>query len=722
MIIALLVFHGGLPAIALDYTETTSAGLDTIDWEGGHTEFEMFDINRDGKLDILSIGDHGSPWINTEEHGVMVYFGDGYGGFTLFQNGNFGYGGIACGDVNNDGFADIGYGMHHDYSTTDFGDQLMEAALGDGTGMNWTPWDDGLASQGEDYGMFATDLGDIDNDGDLDFACTSFGYGNPLQVYRNQMDGSWNYVQSLSDGNCNMIIEFGDLNNDGNIDIATSYQNGSIWFGTGTGYFVPRDNGLPEGPLGGISAGDVNGDRAADIAFCQGGIQVYTWSPVTNSWQNFGGPANSSTMTYTAICDMDMDGISDIVGGGNGQVRVWLGDGAGQWTLETGYTIENDPDCGFEALRVGGDVDHNGYPDIIHLTDEGGIFNSYNHIRMFKETSAGDELSLTPLFPKGGEVLMAGSVRFIEWITEVPAGENALVQIYYSTTGAGGPWLDLTPAYQDNGKYQWTVPGNISSNNCYLKYFCYTASYAIEVITDDPFVIYQPEDMVDLGVTVYGQPIIIPAAGGSFDFAVELLAPNDVNAGFDFWIDVITPEGATISDVMLRNGVLLNGGTMISRDLTQQVPASAPAGQYTYWIYIGVHDNYEVFDDHFFFFEKQAGDGGSGSGSWAISGWGDEGALETVETAIPAEFHLSQNYPNPFNAQTVIGFELPEAGEVRIDIFDVTGRSVGVQYIEPLQAGYHEYYWDAEGMASGVYFYSLKVNGFREVKKMVLMK
>ena len=330
MIIALLIILGGSPGFALDYTETTAAGLDTIDWDGGHTEFEMFDIDRDGNLDILSIGDHGSPWINTEEHGVMVYFGDGNGGFSLFQNGNFGYGGIACGDVNNDGFADIGYGMHHDYSTNDFGDQLMEVALGDGTGRNWTPWDDGLASQNEDYGMFATDLGDIDNDGDLDFASTSFGFGNPLQIYRNQFDGNWNYVESLSTGNCNMIIEFGDLNNDGNIDIATSYQYGSVWFGTGTGYFVPRDNGLPNGPLSGISIGDVDGDRSEDIAFCQGGIQVYTWSPVTNSWQNFGGPANSSSMSYTQLRDMNSDGYGDIAGGGNGQVRVWTGDGTGQ--------------------------------------------------------------------------------------------------------------------------------------------------------------------------------------------------------------------------------------------------------------------------------------------------------------------------------------------------------------------------------------------------------
>ncbi len=74
-------------------------------------------------------------------------------------------------------------------------------------------------------------------------------------------------------------------------------------------------------------------------------------------------------------------------------------------------------------------------------------------------------------------------------------------------------------------------------------------------------------------------------------------------------------------------------------------------------------------------------------------------------------FTLMPNYPNPFNAQTVIPFTLNRAGEVSLNIFDITGRSVGVQYIEPLQAGMHEFVWNAEGMASGTYLVRLTVDG-----------
>ena len=150
--------------LPLAYREQTG-GFAAPGLDGGDTEVEFADVNGDGHLDLVSIGDHGSPFVNTQQHGVMVWFGNGSGGWSLSQNGNFGYGGVAVGDVDNDGRLDVAYGMHHDYSSNDFGDQLIEVALGDGSGLAWTPWDDGLATNGETYGMFATDLADVDNDG-----------------------------------------------------------------------------------------------------------------------------------------------------------------------------------------------------------------------------------------------------------------------------------------------------------------------------------------------------------------------------------------------------------------------------------------------------------------------------------------------------------------------------------------------------------------------------
>ena len=61
--------------LSLDYTES-SIGLNYPELEGGRTEMEFADIDGDGNIDILSIGDHGSPYI---QHGIMVWFGDGNG-------------------------------------------------------------------------------------------------------------------------------------------------------------------------------------------------------------------------------------------------------------------------------------------------------------------------------------------------------------------------------------------------------------------------------------------------------------------------------------------------------------------------------------------------------------------------------------------------------------------------------------------------------------------
>jgi len=93
-------------------------------------------------------------------------------------------------------------------------------------------------------------------------------------------------------------------------------------------------------------------------------------------------------------------------------------------------------------------------------------------------------------------------------------------------------------------------------------------------------------------------------------------------------------------------------------------------------------------------------------------------------------FTLHQNYPNPFNAQTVIPFTLDRSGKVELTVYDVLGREIRVLHATPLQAGAHEFVWNADGVASGVYMVRLSVEGTgipvpgsrTAVKKVVLVK
>lgn len=477
---------------ALDYVESSS-GLETPELESGRTEVEIVDIDGDGDVDILSIGDHGSPYINTQEHGIMVWFGDGNGNWSVFQNGNFGYGGIAIGDLNNDGYLDVGYGMHHNYSSTDFGDSILEAALGDGTGQNWQPWDDGISiGNPDEWGMFCTDVADINNDGLLDLGANSFGAGDGVHIFLNNGDGTWNQCFGFLGGNSTMDFCFGDVDADGNADFVVAHAYGTVYLGDGNGNFMLSDGNLPSGGgLGrrGPSLGDVDNDGDQDIAFCNsnGGVEVWTWLG-NDTWADFAGSLpNSGSYAVTQLFDMNIDGFLDVVAFGDGTTSVWLGDGTGNWTSDATFTT---PAPGtFSAFRVGGDADHNGYPDIVLVAKEGDSWSAINHLRFFKETSSPGSLFVFPVYPRGAEMLRAGSARFIKWTCGVPGPVSSCVRLEYSTTGPAGPWSMIADTLPDNGQHQWSVPQDINSNNCYIRYAAMTSTDTVMSMTPSAFAI-----------------------------------------------------------------------------------------------------------------------------------------------------------------------------------------------------------------------------------------
>lgn len=88
----------------------------------------------------------------------------------------------------------------------------------------------------------------------------------------------------------------------------------------------------------------------------------------------------------------------------------------------------------------------------------------------------------------------------------------------------------------------------------------------------------------------------------------------------------------------------------------------------------------------------------------------------------PNTYKLEQNYPNPFNPVTKINFAIPNPGNVKLLVYDVLGREVSVIVNEYKQAGNHSVVFDAENLASGIYFYSIEAGDFKDTKKMTLIK
>ena len=92
------------------------------------------------------------------------------------------------------------------------------------------------------------------------------------------------------------------------------------------------------------------------------------------------------------------------------------------------------------------------------------------------------------------------------------------------------------------------------------------------------------------------------------------------------------------------------------------------------------------------------------------------------ENIIPDKYSLEQNYPNPFNPVTTIKFAIPKENFVTITIFDITGREVTRLLSENKQAGTYSVLFNAENLASGVYYYKIEAGNFSETKKMLMIK
>ena len=111
--------------------------------------------------------------------------------------------------------------------------------------------------------------------------------------------------------------------------------------------------------------------------------------------------------------------------------------------------------------------------------------------------------------------------------------------------------------------------------------------------------------------------------------------------------------------------------------------------------------------------------GASGTSQLSIGGISNKG--------LPVRFTVYPNFPNPFNPTTQIRYNLPKENIVTITIFDLAGRNIRTLMNVEQTAGYHTIGWDAsndlgEGVAAGMYIYTIQAGEYRATKKMVLLK
>ncbi len=96
--------------------------------------------------------------------------------------------------------------------------------------------------------------------------------------------------------------------------------------------------------------------------------------------------------------------------------------------------------------------------------------------------------------------------------------------------------------------------------------------------------------------------------------------------------------------------------------------------------------------------------------------------IKNEQSNIIKSFKLYQNYPNPFNPSTSIRYSLPESSNIKIEIYNVLGIKIKTLVNRFKHSGNYKVKWNADGFASGIYFYRLQAGSYVKTKKMLLLK
>jgi hypothetical protein len=276
--------------------------------------------------------------------------------------------------------------------------------------------------------------------------------------------------------------------------------------------------------------------------------------------------------------------------------------------------------------------------------------------------------------------------------------------VAWHMTGDGSPWIgNCQTAPFSRNPYEFT---GVWAHYRYIE-------------TDDPMI----RSYVSLGgqpitvtLTPLNPPINIAAAGGTFDFTLRIQNNTANPYQFDGWTEAIMPNGNTYGPIIRRMGLTIPANGTIQRTATQNVPGVAPAGNYSYVGNVGEYPNNVVHSDNFSFL-KLAGDGSTGGDQ----GWTCTGLFDDM-VSTPAEYNFFNAYPNPFNPETKLSYNLPQASDVTLAIYDVSGRQV-ISLVNGWQgSGAYDITFDGSNLTSGVYFACIRAGEFNQTLKLLLLK
>jgi hypothetical protein len=459
-------------------------------------------------------------------------------------------------------------------------------------------------------------------------------------------------------------------------------------------------------------------------SFGAGGYDVYLIKTDSLGLQQWSSTFGGTSSDYGNSIQQTIDGGYIIVGEtssfGAGAYDVYLikTDSLGnqQWyrtyggnSVDNGCSVQQTSDGGFIITGFTSSFGAGSYDIYLIKTDE---FGNQQWYRVFGGISTEYGYSVHQTLD-GGYIIAGYTISFGAGGHDVYIIKTDIVGNQLWSRTIGGNLNDEAQCIQQASDGSYIIVGKTTSYG--------TGGWDVYLIRLEgiPF-------PVTITLTPDIQPIVIPAVGGTFGYTAEIINSGITTRSFNGWMNILKPDGNT-QTVLNSQVFTLTAGETLTHHLTQSVPARAPAGTYRNRGFLGANI-YNVLSADSFQFTKSAVFDGKGFPieDWALSGW-DETYDATNDMGDSFITHHSSfiisAIPNPFNSSVALRFEMRDASEIELKIFDISGREVAALGNGHWALGEHSVVWNAEGMPSGIYFAKLSVVGGQSVvKKVVLMK
>jgi len=561
---------------------------------------------------------------------------------------------------------------------------------------------------------------DVNGDdlGDLFMA----GLEGRVHYYRNSgppQNPSYLDMGVIYDVGNNAIPTLWDLDDDGDLDMMVGEADGNVNYLTNTGSPTAPDWTFTQLNLGYFDAGfyskpalvDIDDDGDLDLfigkvpsgmAFLEnlGTPDSAAWNLVTTSYENI----NLSLQEAPAFADLDDDGDQDMLIGsedgtltylqniGTPQVPVWDSPVYNYAGIDVDYNsapafadVDND---GLLDLFVGSYagtlryLHNNGTPSAPSWMDLGnypGIDVGAYSAPAFGDLDGDQDLDL--LIGNGG---LGGFVGFYrnQGTPQLPSW--TLETAYYQNWDFGdhsAPCFADLDADGDSDLLMGCESGGIY----YYRH--------IGLILD-----------VQLTLLPYDPPIIIPPEGGSFQYIIRVENNESQPVPVLIWTELTLPNGDKYGPLISQQVNLAPG--VASQLQTQVIPDTFPNGEYTCTGYVGA-DSILIYSQNSFALSKDD-----------TLGIGNPGSA----LPLPTEYQLGPIFPNPFNNEATIHYQLPAAGTIELELFDLNGKRVAALAAGWHSAGEHQARLKAKELSSGLYFVRLKTENWMGIQKLCLIQ